>query len=1078
MSRVDNAIETGRCALAVSGSLLRDPDVMLALSNRAALTPMALHGPAVSPVVPVSAEGIARATSEPGGMVLLIEPEGADHVGLEQLGALLQRSKHKPEVIVVARNYNPFSFGAALTGLQVNHEKGRGKTFIQALPEPPALADLPQVAAGSVSKRKKGGDIPAPRFAFVGREDELVAMGELLGDGGPILVHGPSGVGKTWLVEHALAASELTRQPDLVLGWGAGFDTFTARLAAVCAVNGDESLMQLLKGEHTPTSVVEATVAALSSDALAGQVMVVHHLEHGLGRDGDFFRKSRLELLLEALLTHTYAMRLVFVSTRTPVFHREGQGAALRTLALGGIKGRFLHELFESYKANELARDKFGPISDRTHGHPMAARTFAVATRVRQDGDTLADNPKFMKSEGIADLTQVKKHLGKRVEKLSKELRRALSVMAHHRYPIDAPEMAAVGLNRKLRLELLSLGLLDMVGTENDRKYGVHPMVRRHLSFREISDFQLLAEIAETHQALARRLEGVAQLAAQQEQTRCAISGRALRLRAGISMPDQDQWLESCMGMMRAKQPRFDLVHQRLAEALKADPGNSDAWLLRLELLQRDNGKNDEVDAVVSQALEAAPVPEVIQTAAGVWMARRARNKAIAVLEHGLTVFPNEARIKTRLASLLLRVGRRPEGIELLEQAMTLEPMLPDPYGLLGQARRDEGTGALGDAEQLLREAVRLAPEDPVQVGRLVDLLMARARVEPDNAELLRASAKEMLSEALKGDRRAPDAHLLLAVLVRESGGDPERADWLLKKARKHTDRNHERWRRISIERALLDMTQGKVDAAENAVRQQIAKDPSNPGAFAALGLILEARQQYVPAHAEYLRAKERTAQNTLECRFYDTTLLRVQGIIEAQAAGLWQQAENVAAAAPAHADTAPRIIRRTREEDEATPTSAPPAAAPEGVASAPAQAAAPAVDALLGSPEVAAPADDAAPAAAEAAPVAVEAPPVAAEAPPVAAEAPPVAVEAAPVAVEAAPEAVEAAPAAVDAAPEAVEAPPVAVEAARETVEAAPAAAEAAPEAVEAAPEAVEAAPVVEDAVEDAPTDERPAEA
>lgn len=67
MSRVEKAIETGRCAIAVSESLLRDPTVMLALTERAALTPMALAGAPVAPVVPVSAEGVARAVAQPGG---------------------------------------------------------------------------------------------------------------------------------------------------------------------------------------------------------------------------------------------------------------------------------------------------------------------------------------------------------------------------------------------------------------------------------------------------------------------------------------------------------------------------------------------------------------------------------------------------------------------------------------------------------------------------------------------------------------------------------------------------------------------------------------------------------------------------------------------------------------------------------------------------------------------------------------------------------------------------------------------------------------------------------------------------
>ena len=51
MNRVIAAIESGQCVLAVSGSMLKDPEVMLALTERAGLPAMALSGPAVAPVL-------------------------------------------------------------------------------------------------------------------------------------------------------------------------------------------------------------------------------------------------------------------------------------------------------------------------------------------------------------------------------------------------------------------------------------------------------------------------------------------------------------------------------------------------------------------------------------------------------------------------------------------------------------------------------------------------------------------------------------------------------------------------------------------------------------------------------------------------------------------------------------------------------------------------------------------------------------------------------------------------------------------------------------------------------------------
>ncbi len=1028
MSRVERAIEAGRCALAVSGSLLRDPEVMLALSERASLTPMALAGPAVSPVLPVTPEGIARAVAQPGGVVVVVEPEGADANGIQQLGDLLKRGKHKPEVVIVARNFNPFAF-PALAGMKINHEKGRGKSFLKTLPEPPADASLANLdaAVASVKQGKSKKTSNAPVMAFVGREHELANMQGFLGEGGPIVVSGPQGVGKTWLVEHALAASDLVRAPDVVLGFDTGHDALVGRIATVAEEGGHTALMEHLKGEHTPNSLADAVMAAVKDEALADRVLVVRHLDFAMGRELDFFRKSRLELLALRLLTESYAMRIVFTSVRQPRFLREGQGQAVRRQPVAGVMGRFLNEIFTSYKALELPRDKFGPISDRIHGHVMAARTFAICTRVRQDGEKIADDPKFMKMESLGHLDPVVKQIRKRLEKVDPKVREALAILAHIRSDADGTFLADLKITRAERLELLALGLLDMTGTLEQRRYHVHPLVRRQLAWREIHDFATYRKLHELYMARAGKSSGALKTAFLQEAHRCATNARAFRERPDLGFPNHDAMLDSVIAMRKGKEPRFDLMEQRIAEVLKMDPSNSDGWILRLEVMHQQGAKNEDLQAVYEEAVKVAPVPELFQAMAGLLTARRSRNQAITVLEQGIELCPEDqsSRLRTRLASMLLRVGRRPEAIEQLRTAMNVDPMLPDAYGLLGQARRDEGLDKIGEAEELLREAVRLAPEDTVQTSRLASLLMVRARIEPDNAKALRDEAKEMLTEALRGEQRAPEAHLMLATLVRESGVDLERADWLLKQAKKHTDRHHERNNRLRLESALVDMARGKLDHAEQAVRKIIGKDPSLGAAFVGLGHILEAKEQFIPAHAEYQRAKERSAAGSPDAVYFDQQIARVQVVIEAQAAGLWQGTTDEPEALPSgHSSHAGEVVRRNKDGEAAAVEAAPAEAAPVEAPAAPAEAS-PDVDALLGGAPAPVEVEAPAPVKAEApAPVEVEAPaPVEAAAEAVtgqAALADDVAEQAAPVEVTSA----EEAPVVVDAAPvaEAVE--------------------------------------------------------
>lgn len=919
MSRVEKAIESGRCALAVGGALLRDAEVMLALNRRAGLTPMALTGPAVAHSTwPVNADAVGRAVAQPGGLLILVEPELQDVPGVKALGELLGRARNKPDVIVVARSFNPFMFGTALSGLRVSHEKSKGKAFLLGLPEvaaPEASSEAPSTP--SIPKASKAGDT-APRFCFAGRDEETEALAALLAEGGPIVVSGPSGIGRTLLVEHAIRKAGLERLPDLWLGWGMGHDTVATRLAHIGREIGENSLFEALSGPHDAASVNAAAAKVLNHEGLKGKVLVVHELERGMGREQDFFRRSRLELLLISMLTGSAAMPVVFVSTRQPRFHREGEAQGLRRVEVGGVKGRFLHEIFEANKAPEFPRDKFGPISERIHGHCFAAKTYAVAMRTRNNGVELADDAKFMRMENEADLAPITKQIDRRLEKLPADLRTILARLAHLRLPVDGTTLAnELGVNRAARLELLSLGLLDMIGTEEDRKYHVHPVVRGQLAWREIADFEVCARMADMFASLAKNASGLEKLALEQEQSRFAVAGRALRLRPRLDLPDHDMWLDAVEGMLRSKQPRFDLAEQRLAECLKQNPHNADAWLLKLELAFARDDKAEAIDALLEEAVTKAPVPEIFQQVTSWLLGRRQRTRAITVLERGLALFPVESRLHTRLAAVLQRQGRRNEAIEHLRRAMEIDPMLPDSYGLLGLARREEGGEGASEAESLLREAVRLAPGDPVQVSRLADLLIEKARVETDAAlqTAIRKEAHELLDDAIRGDRRAPEACLLLATLVREESGDVERAAWLLGQAKKLTERNHERNRRIQVERALVELARGDMDAAENTLRQLIGKEPGFGRAFAALGHVLEAREQFIPAHAEYMRAKERTAQGSLESVFYDQMLLRVQAIIEAQAAGLWTRPE-APERAPQPSAPSTRVLRR-RGHDE-----------------------------------------------------------------------------------------------------------------------------------------------------------------
>ncbi len=933
---LSTAIREGRAAVAVSGSLLRDAEVALALRDRAALAPISLAGKASPPLVEPTPATLARCGVK-GGVLILVEPDAADGVGLQKLAEAAVQLTVKPAVVVVGRNPDKFTL-MRLFG-RVEHLAERGKGWLVGAPVPAATAAAPTERAPAEAASKKPAD--GPRFVFAGR-DELVAQvaGALRDQGGPVVLAGPSGIGRTALADHAIAASGLTTLPSLTLGRGVGFDTLIGRLAAILDDAGDASLREHLAGPHTPVSAVQAAITALSAaEGLSGAVLVVRGLQVATGKEADFFRKSRLELLCEALLTAAYPLRLVFVSAVQPRFFREGRDAALRRFDVGGLSPDASLEVFEALGVDADA-DKLRALASRLHGHPVALRLAAAA--VRHD-PSLLDAEKFFRMSAANDTDAVRRQAEKRLEKLPANLRVLLARVAHLRDAAEAGLLAELEVAKKDRATLIAEGLLSMGGTEATKHYGVHPLIRAGLDPREASDFDTAAEIARRLRARHTAARGAAAVALGQEVNRLLVEARNLRDLLALAVPDHDAVVESCIGLLRSKTPRFDIAAARLAEVLKRDAANADAHLLKAELLRRTNAADKEQLAALDEAIEAAPVPELFHEAVGFHLQRNGRNKAIRILEAAVSLLPEHTRLRTRLASLLLRAGRRPEAIEQLEAARAADPLLPDAYGLLGMARREEGAEKIDEAESLLREAVRLAPADIVQTSRLVWLLLDIARGVPERAEAARAELRGLCEGLIAADANSSEAHLLYAIALREEGGDLDRAGQLLAKARKlAADERGGKGAgaaRLDIEEALLDLHRGKLDEAETRLRRIEKKEPHNPRVFTALAKVLEARGQYVAAFHETRRAAERTAPSSLDRHALDLDLVRLQALVEA-GAGAWTASdlqlapqaeaptEGASDDAPADAPKPARVRKaRTRKTADAEPIGAQPEA-------------------------------------------------------------------------------------------------------------------------------------------------------
>lgn len=888
MNRVETAIREGRCVLVFGSRVLQDADTLAELRRRPSLPAVVLSGAAPSPAVQLGADALAAATAHEGGVLVLIEADGVDGQGLTLLGNLVAAAPHKPRLVVAARAFNPFLLPTPLRLLKFEHEKRKAREFLALLPtDAPAAAPVAGTAAPVEEKKKTSG---APKLQFVGRAEELGQLREFLGVGGPVAIVGPMGIGRHWLLDHALKDGTFKRLPDFHVGWGSEADSLFARIAAFGKELGDHRLGELLREparRPSPAAMAALAVETLANEAAAGHVMVIDRLEHVLRRDGTFHREGRFELLLRALLVGTYACRVVFLSTVRPRFYKEGEGAALRVMELGGLKGRELHELFDAYRVEDFPREHFGDIHNRIHGHPFAARMFAVAVRNPEDRDELLENRRFMQMDGPADLEPVKRRIRKAVEGLTDEERGALGALAHFRGYFTVADAEALVVDRKIRIALLSAGLLDMGANDQvDRTFRVHPLVHSVLDARATSDFRVLETLGNATLAKAAKAHGLEQLALQQEGNRLLFEAHRVRNRARMPYPDHDPTLESVRGLVRGRAPRFDLAEQRLNEALRADPANPELLLMKAELLIARKDPPEKVAEVYAEAERLAPTPEVFHHEAS-WhqLKSSGRGRAAATLERAAQVFPESGRIRRRLAGIYVDQNRLDDAVRVLQEAMALEPMMPDTYGLLGEIYLMLGPSHYDQAEEALGEARRLDPENGLHMARLGALIYERGIDD----EARRNLAKELLEQAVQVDGKNYLAHLYLARVLVQGGGDLEQADYLLKKASKLD----ERAAIPLVERALIAIERKQWAEAEPLIEKAIRMEPACHEAFFARGEMF-ARQGFIfNARPEYQRALERSPRDSRSRARYQAAIATCDGLIESGVAlELQKQAE------------------------------------------------------------------------------------------------------------------------------------------------------------------------------------------
>lgn len=912
MSRVEAAIQQGRCVLALGARSLKEIEILAEIRRRNSIPFVVLGGPEVEPARALSADSLAAATSGPGGLVVLVEPDAVeDGKGLEQLAGLIKAGPNAPRLIVVARAFNPFMLPMGMRLMKMEQEKSRARDFLAALPvsgsggaahaEAPAAAGGGEARAAAASsgatKKSSGGMVPT----FVGRERELPELAQALAGGGPLLLLGAPGVGRRWLLERTLedmkaAGNAPARLPDLHLQRGLGFDALVARVAEA---SGDAELQKLLRSRDpvAPQQILDAMQGALNAPALAGQLMVITGLDGLLGPDNGIFNQDRLGLALHLLLTGQYALRVVFIGSRTPVFYREGQGRNLAVYKVEGLRGRELYGLFEAYGAGEAPRDKMGEVHNQTAGHALASRAYAVAWRESDKRDKLFDDKRFLRLVTADSTEPLVRHLEGVLSKLDEPLARALVLAGHFPLPVTGKELVDVGITREQRLRLAALGLLETLPVGEERRFYVHELVKDILGRRRLSEFELMAWLGGKLLEQARPLQGVERLALAQEANRLLVGARRLRDRVNVGYPDHDAVVDSVLGLLRGRQARPEMAAQRINEALKQVPGNPELRLLKAEAALAMNHQA-EITAWMEESVALVPTPELYHGWATLLAGQRnGRAQAIEVLRKGAAAFPQEARLRRRLGGMLAEAGRWEEADAVLREALDLEPMAPEAYSRRGEVLMALGRERWQDAEEAMRYALQLEPERGVHMARLARLLRQRAMVEDDKIEALRAEAKQLLEASLKENSRYGWPYLELSLLLLDLNVDIQRADYCLRKANKLSGG---KLPGLSLAIARVLARTGHEAEAEARIQRALKGKGKPHEAHAALGELYFNQGRIFAADKEFELAVNLSPESAVERMLYRRSKAQTEALITSgQAVDIEREAEARRAEAP-----------------------------------------------------------------------------------------------------------------------------------------------------------------------------------
>jgi tetratricopeptide (TPR) repeat protein len=280
----------------------------------------------------------------------------------------------------------------------------------------------------------------------------------------------------------------------------------------------------------------------------------------------------------------------------------------------------------------------------------------------------------------------------------------------------------------------------------------------------------------------------------------------------------------------------------RLRQAIEKNKPDNAQFYFALGTAYAKSGKNKEAIRWYNEALRRRPsFPAALREVAATLASLGDLTRAAETGEKASAMLPPDTVVLTNLGSVYLQQGRTNDARRVLEQALAINPDLPDAKVFLGLASMNERDLAAG--ESLFRSAISAQPDSAEANNDLASILVARG----DYSE-----AVFHLQKAVEGNPSNVEVHRNYGKSLALTGAF-DQAALELKQAMQFDPKSAE----LHVDLGDVLVKRGDMSQAEQQYRTALTLDSANGKAHLKLADLLVHRGQLQEARQHYQTAAE-----------------------------------------------------------------------------------------------------------------------------------------------------------------------------------------------------------------------------